>query len=130
MVFFIIDSTIVVCGMFVVGDLVISLLGIISAFVSAMMVDKVFIGSNRSFIAMIISEKHEEINREIIERIDRGSTVIDVRGGYTGDGKKMIMVSFTVNQYAEILNAINKHDKKAFVTIHRAHEINGEGWTR
>ena len=25
---------------------------------------------------------------------------------------------------------ISKADKYAFVTIHRAHEINGEGWTR
>ena len=128
--FFIIDTTVVICGMFVIGDLVISLLGIISAFISAMMVDKVFIGSNRSFVAQIISEKYEEINKEIIEQVDRGSTIIDVTGGYTGEGKKMIMVSFTVNQYADILKAINKHDKHAFVTIQAAHEINGEGWTR
>ena len=128
--FFIIDTTVVICGMFVIGDLVISLLGIISAFISAMMVDKVFIGSNRSFVAQIISEKYEEINKEIIEQVDRGSTIIEVTGGYTGEGKKMIMVSFTVNQYADILKAISKHDKHAFVTIQAAHEINGEGWTR
>ena len=42
----------------------------------------------------------------------------------------MLMVSFTVNQYAEILAVVNKYDKNAFMTIHRAHEINGEGWTR
>ena len=129
-VLFIIDTTIIVCGMFVIHDLVLSLLGIASAFVSAIMVDKVFIGSNSSFIAQIISDKYEDINREILERIERGSTVIDVKGGFTGDEKKMIVVSFKVNQYAEILNAINRHDKHAFVTIHRAHEINGEGWTR
>lgn len=129
-VFFIIDATIVICGMFVVQNFIVSLLGILSAFVSALMVDKVIIGSSRSFIAQIITEKHEELNREIIEKLDRGSTVVDVVGGYTGDKKKMLIVSFKVNQYAEILNTVNKIDKKAFVTVHQAHEINGEGWTR
>ena len=129
-VLFIIDSVIVVCGMFVIGDFVISLLGILSAFVSALMVDKVFIGSSRSFIAQIITEKHVELNREIIETLDRGSTIVDVVGGYTGDKKKMLIVSFKVSQYAEVLNTVNKIDKKAFVTVHQAHEINGEGWTR
>ncbi|MBQ7829028.1 MAG: YitT family protein [Clostridia bacterium] len=127
---FIIDASIVFVGMFIIGDFVISLLGIFSAFIAALMVDKVFIGSSKSFIAQIISEEHEAINKEILSKIDRGSTIIDVEGGYTGSSKKMIMVSFTVNQYAEILNIIHKNDKNAFVTIHQAHEITGEGWTR
>jgi NAD(P)H-hydrate epimerase len=71
-----------------------------------------------------------KINREIIEKLDRSSTVVDVVGGYTGDSKKMLMVSFKVNQYSELLNIIHKADKNAFVTIHQAHEISGEGWTR
>ena len=129
-VLFIIDATIVICGMFVIQNFIVSLLGILSALVSALMVDKVFIGSSRSFIAQIITDKHEELNREIIEKLERGSTVVDVIGGYTGDRKRMLIVSFKVNQYAEILNTVNKIDKKAFITIHQAHEINGEGWTR
>ncbi|MBE6684498.1 MAG: YitT family protein [Ruminococcaceae bacterium] len=129
-VIFIVDASIVVFGMFVIGDFVLSLLGIFSALVAAFMVDKVFIGSSKSFIAQIISEEYKAINAEIIKKIDRGSTIVDVVGGYTGENKKMIMVSFTVNQYAEILNVINRNDKNAFVTIHQAHEINGEGWTR
>ena len=129
-VLFVVDASIVILGMFILGDFVISLLGIFSAFIAALMVDKVFIGSSKSFIAQIISEEYEEINKEILGKIDRGSTIIDVVGGYTGTSKKMIMVSFTVNQYAEILNIIHKKDKNAFVTIHQAHEITGEGWTR
>ena len=129
-VLFIIDAAIVICGMFVIQDLVVSLLGIISALVSAIMVDKVFLGSSRSFIAHIISEKCDEINKEITGNIDRGSTIIDVTGGYTGKPRKMLMVSFKMNQYSEIINAVNKIDKNAFVTVHQAHEINGEGWTR
>lgn len=129
-VFFIIDTVIVVSGMFVIHDLILSLLGITSAFVSATMVDKVFLGSSRSFIAHIITDKYEDINRDIIEKLNRGSTIIDATGGYSGQSKKMLMVSFKVNQYSEIINVINKNDKNAFVTIHQAHEINGEGWTR
>ena len=129
-VMFIVDASIVVLGMFAIGDFILSLLGIMSAFIAAYMIDKVFIGSTRSFIAQIITDKYADINKEIHEKVDRGSTIIDITGGYSGVKKKMLMVSFTVNQYAEILNIINKHDKTAFVTIHRAHEINGEGWTR
>ena len=129
-VLFVVDASIVILGMFILGDFVISLLGIFSAFIAALMVDKVFIGSSKSFIAQIISEEYEAINKEILSKVDRGSTIIDVVGGYTGSDKKMIMVSFTVNQYAEILNIIHKNDKNAFVTIHQAHEIAGEGWTR
>ncbi len=129
-VFFVIDATIILCGMFAIGSFVLSLLGIISAFVSALMIEKVFIGSSKSFIAQIITDKYEIINREIIEKVDRGTTVIDITGGYSGQAKKMIMVSFTVNQYAEILNVIHRNDSSAFVTIHQAHEISGEGWTR
>lgn len=129
-VFFIIDATIVIGGMFVMRDLVLSLLGIAAAFVSALMVDKVFIGSSRSFIAHIITDKHEDINRDIINTLDRSSTIVDVTGGYTKKTMKMLMVSFKVNQYSEIINIVNKNDKNAFVTIHQAHEINGEGWTR
>lgn len=129
-VIFAVDATIVALGMFAIGDFVLSLLGILSAFVAALMVDKVFIGSSKSFIAQIITEQHSEINKEIIEKLDRTSTLIDVTGGYSGQSKKMLVVSFTVNQYAEIINIINKFDKNAFVTIHQAHEINGEGWTR
>lgn len=129
-VMFIVDAAIIISGMFVIQDLIISLLGIISAFVAATMVDKVFIGSYRSFIAQIITDNYQEINSEVIQKLDRSSTIIDAVGGYTGAPKKIVMVSFKVNQYAELLNLIHRIDKNAFVTIHQAHEITGEGWTR
>lgn len=129
-VIFCVDAAIVILGMFIIGDFVITLLGVLAAFLGALMVDKVFLGSSKSFIAQIITDEYDEINREIIETVDRTSTIINVIGGYTGDSKKMLMVSFTMNQYADLLNIITKHDKNAFVTIHSAHEINGEGWTR
>lgn len=128
--FFIVDATAVILGMFVIGDFVVSLLGIISAFLAAFMVDKVFLGGNRALIAQIVTEKHEEVNRAVIEKMNRTTTIVDAVGGYTSAPKKMVMVSFTVRQYTDLLNIIKKLDKDAFLTVHRAHEINGQGWTK
>ena len=41
----------------------------------------------------------------------------------------MLSVIFSKNQYGELMNIVSSADKKAFVTVHRAHEIGGEGWT-
>jgi uncharacterized membrane-anchored protein YitT (DUF2179 family) len=129
-IMFIIDASIVLLGMFIIGDFVLSLLGVTSAFIAAYMIDKVFLGGSKAFIANIITENYEEINQLIITEIDRTSTILDVTGGYSGKPRKMVMVSFTMRQYADLMNVINRVDKNAFITIHKAHEINGEGWTR
>lgn len=124
-----IDATIVVLGMFVTQDFVISLLGIISAAVTSFVIDKVFLGSSRAFIAQIISDNTEKIRDMIRDDMDRTSTIFDCVGGYSGENKKMIMVSFTMSEYAQLTNIINTADRYAFVTVHRAHEVNGLGFS-
>ena len=115
--------------MFVIRDFVVSLLGILSAFIAAIVIDKLFLGESEAFIAQIVSDKSVQINQAIIENLERTTTFFDVTGGFSKSGKKMIMVSFPIGQYVELINIINKIDSRAFITIHRAHEIKGEGWT-
>lgn len=129
-VIFAVDATAVLFGMFVIGDFVLSLLGIISAFIAATVVDKVFIGGSKAFVAHIITDKYDEVTKLVIEKLDRTTTVMDVTGGYSKAGKKMVMVSFSMNQYSELMSIITKTDREAFMTVNQAHEINGEGWTK
>jgi uncharacterized membrane-anchored protein YitT (DUF2179 family) len=126
---FVVDASIVLLGVFVIGDMIVSLLGVLAVLISAVVIDKIFLGGSRAFVCEIVSGQYEEINREIIEKMLRTTTVIDVVGGYSGEKKKMLKVSFTMREYASLLSIISRCDKGAFVTIHRAHEINGEGWT-
>lgn len=128
-ILFVTDATLVILGMFIIKDFAISLLGIASAFVSATVVDRIFLGRSRAFIANIVSERYLEINDAIIQNVHRTTTVIPAVGGYTKAQKHMLMVSFTMRQYAELIATVNKIDKSAFITVHAAHEINGEGWT-
>lgn len=126
---FIVDATVVILGMFAIGDLSISLLGIASAMVCAVVIDYLFVGQSKAFMAQIISDNPEEINLAIRKELNRTTTIMSVKGGYTGEEKTMVMVLFTIREYSEILKIVNTVDKNAFLSVTRAHEINGEGWT-
>ena len=129
-VIFITDSAAVILGLFILNDLVLSLIGIISIFVSALVVDKIFVGGQKALIAQIITEKHEAISQEVIEKLNRTTTIVNATGGYSKQPKTMLMVTFSMRQYSELLSIVNRNDKNAFVTVHRAHEIYGEDWTK
>ena len=111
-------------------DFSLSLLGIASAFICAVVIDKLFLGESQAFIAHIVSEKHEDINKAIIDKLDRTSTILDGTGGYSKEPKKVVMVSFSMREYTTLISIVNNIDKSAFITVSRAHEINGEGWSR
>jgi uncharacterized membrane-anchored protein YitT (DUF2179 family) len=127
--FFICDTLVIIVGIFAVGNLLLSLLGIFSAFICAISIDKLFLGESSAFIAHVVSDKYAEINEAVINKMERTTTILDAVGGYSGEGKKLVIVTFDMRQYPLFTQIISDIDKNAFVTVHRAHEINGEGWT-
>lgn len=129
-VIFLLDAATVLLGVVAIQNLAVSLLGVLSAFVCAFVVDRLFLGSSAAYVANIITDYPEAIHQGVMEHLDRTTTLLEVVGGYSGKKKSMVMVTFTVRQYAELLALTNRADKNAFITIHRAHEIGGEGWTR
>ena len=127
---FAVDAAVVLLGVFAIDNFVLSALGVVSIAVSSLVIDKLFLGGQRTFVAQIITDKHSKICERILSELERGATVIDVVGAYSGDSHKMVVVSFTLREYNRILGIIGDTDKSAFVTVHRAHEISGEGFTR
>ena len=129
---FVVDALIVSLG-FILDkehDFALSLEGILSAFICAIVVDKIFIGTSKTFVAYVISDKYDQITEEVIKTIDRTTSIIDIEGGYTKLPKKMVMISFSMHEYSIIMGIVSRIDKKAFMTIHRAHEIAGEGFNK
>ncbi len=125
---FVIDSIIIAVGFIVTKDASTTMIGIIGAFINAMIIDRILLGSSESFIASIVSDKYQEITTFVIEELDRSTTIIDAIGGYTNGNKKMIQVVFGRKEYTKLIDYIKKIDPSAFVSITRAHEINGEGF--
>ncbi|MCH5172117.1 MAG: YitT family protein [Erysipelotrichales bacterium] len=132
---FVIDSIVVFLGYIIVGNgnkgedaIYYFLICVLSALLCSLTTEMILSKRNNSYVVNIVSDKWEEINAFIINDLDRGSTIIDVVGGYTMTKRRMIQAAISRNQYSLLLNKISEVDKDAFVTINSAHEINGEGF--
>ena len=130
---FIIDGTIVVVGLCVLLPqdntfLLPCLSGIFSAFVTAVAIEFIYIGSQSSFQVDIISDKWEEISRFAQDELGRGATVIQAQGGYKGDDRVILRIVFDRHQYSRLRTYISKVDPKAFVTFTRTNAVFGEGF--
>ena len=130
---FIVDGTIVTVGLCVLLPmenefLLPCLCGIVSAFMSAIIIEIIFIGSQTAYQVDIISDKWEEISQYAQDVLGRGATVIHAKGGYRGDERIILRVVFNKHEYAKIRTYIAKTDPKAFVTYTRTNAVFGEGF--
>lgn len=127
--FFMVDSIIILSGLAFRQDIALCLEGVFSAFIGAIVIDRIFLGSSQTFVANIITEKYEEITKDIIEHLDRTTSIVDVEGGYTRTSRKMLICSFSMSEYSNLMGIVARNDKKAFMTISKTHEISGEGFS-
>ena len=126
---FAIDGTIIIVSMFAIpNNAVPSLCGILSAFVTALLIDYVYVGSQTSYQVDIISDKWEEISSYVQNELLRGATIIRAEGGYQGDNRVILRIVFDKRQYRKIRNFIAQVDPKAFVTFTRTNAVYGEGF--
>lgn len=102
-----------------------SMYSLVAYFVIAKMIDVVIKGLDESYAVMLVSDKHQEIATELMQKLGRGVTYLSGEGAYTGNAKKVIYCVVTrleVNHLKEIAYDL---DEKAFVTINPVHEIVG-----
>lgn len=126
-VVFAIDAVIIVCGLFAL-DLVSVIIGVLSNVVYTFVIDKVLVGGQKLLLVQIISSKNEEINEYIQNVLNRGSTFMDVKGGYKKDDHSLLEVAVYRREYSRLIDYIHSIDDKAFVISLDSKEIFGEGF--
>lgn len=124
------DTVTVMAGLFIYG-LNSVLIGLISVILTSIALEQTMnvYGGVKAKKFEIISDRYEEIASEIHGVLDRGTTVLDVTGGYTGNRKKMLLAIVSDDQYSAVKEIIDRNDPTAFVIISEAKDINGEGFT-
>lgn len=112
-------------------DINAALLGLISVMASGFGISRVLEAGRGIKVknVQIISEKWEEIQAAIRTDINRGTTIFDCQGGYTGKPRKMILCVVAERQYTALTAVIQAIDPHAFVIITDTSDMLGEGFT-
>ncbi len=98
------------------------------AFVSARVLDTVQEGFSVSRQAMIITNKPNRVRDAIFRNLGRGVTMLEARGGFSGQPRPMIYVVVQAHEVGRLKMRVAEIDPEAFVAISKAQEVLGEGF--
>ncbi len=123
------DFLTVLLGLFVY-DLSAVLLGLVSVFATSAAISKVLtINGTVSKAVQIISAKYEDILKEIDAQLERGATLLQGYGSYTGEEKRIILCVVSDRQYGTLIEIVKEIDPSAFIITTDATDMHGEGFT-
>lgn len=105
-----------------------ALWGLISLFVTGKIIDLVQEGSGSTRAFWIMTDKTDDVAEAILADIDRGVTVFQGRGGYTGRARETLLCVVDTSEVTRLKDLIYSQDPKAFVIVTDAHEVLGEGF--
>lgn len=97
----------------------------ISMYVISIIIDKVILGISQSKAFYIITDHETDVKKFITQNLSHGVTVLEARGGYTGDMKKVIMCIIPTREYYIFKEGIELLDKNAFFIVTDAYEVSG-----
>ena len=129
-VMLVIDLAIITLTGVVFQDLSKTLYSALPLAVSSLVMDQLLYGLDHSTVALIISERYEQVSKAIEIRLDRGSTVLDGSGSYTGKPRPVLMSAVRQRELPEVKAIVHEIDPDAFVILLPAHQVLGEGFRR
>ena len=121
--------TITLTGL-VFGDINKTLYSAVTLYVSSVALDAVVYGLDYSTVALIISDQQERISRTICDRLERGVTLLNGEGYYSGQPKKVMLTAIKKRQAAELKQLVAAIDPDAFIILQEAHQVLGDGFKR
>lgn len=127
-VIMIIDGIVITLSGIAFKDYTVMFYSVISLYVAGRVTDFIMVRGNWAKSVYIISEKHEEIARAIIEDMDRGVTGIYGKGIYENKDKMLLMCIVKGREIPNLLERIKSLDGKAFTVIADVKEVHGEGF--
>ena len=129
--YLIIETSIIMFTGIMFGDLNLIIWSYFALFLSSKFVDMITEGIARVKAAHIICSNNEAVERikdRVFDEMDRGVTFLYGEGGYRRDEKRILYVSFSIRQTAQLKYIVLQEDQDAFIVMHDVHDVIGSGF--
>lgn len=103
---------------------------IVLLFTATKVMDFIIEGLNPKKAVTIISTKQDHIARHVVEKMDRGVTVLSGYGYYTKDSKEILYIIISKKEVLMLKEIVRAEDMNAFITIQDVRDVFGEGFLK
>ena len=121
------DGCVILAAAFILGTRA-ALYALINILISAYVIDLVLSGAGNAKACFIISDHAGQITERIMNDLDRGVTLLDATGAYSGQPKNMIVCVCAAREIIRLKQIMKQEDPKSFIFITDTHETLGEGF--
>lgn len=105
------------------------LYGIILVMIYTMALEKFLVFGTTRVEIKIISRKSREIKDAILNKVDRGVTLLEAKGGFEENPCEMIFTVVSNRELSKVEKIIKEVDPTCFLTVCQITEVKGRGFT-
>ena len=118
-------GAIICCTAFAINPFRMVVIGLVGTWMNGLFLDYFMASVNKRKRVCIVSDRSEEIRAYIVGTLERGCTLYDVHGGYSGEPHVEIQTLLTMDEFSSVMNFVKKNDIHAFITAGNVSEIYG-----
>ncbi|RDV82124.1 YitT family protein [Ammonifex thiophilus] len=125
---FLVDGAVVATAGIAFRSAELAMYALLSLFVSSWVIDLIQEGISDAKAFLIISDKHAAIAQAVLQDLDRGVTLWEGRGGYTGKARTLLLAVVSRSEVPRLKETVYRIDPRAFIILADVHEVIGEGF--
>ena len=125
---FVTDIVLISFGSFLFRDLLTGLYTAVAMYLSSLTLDAVLYGLKISSVVFIVTSEPESLAQSLMNGLDRGVTILDAKGAYTGAPNNMLVCAVARRQLTKLKLIAKATDPNSFIIISEAKEIVGNGF--
>lgn len=123
-----VDCVVVLLGGIIFRDVDATIYGLIITYFITVAVDKIMYGIDAGKMTLIVTDKTPEVIGIIDQYIQRGATILEGKGSFTGVEKEIVMCACNNKQMYIIRKKVKEVDPNAFIVIMESNEVVGAGF--